>query len=216
MTPLSPRLLRGAIISFRLPNPVPSVILFQYNPPTLQRTLEARTAGGGEAAGEEAFRISGAPSETIKVEIELDAADTLAAVADSSTSNGVMAQLAALEMLLYPATEVVIANAVLAQLGTIEILPPQAPFTLFVYGRNRILPVRITEYSVTEDAHEPDLDPLRAKVSLGMKVLTYSDLPVAHVGHHLYLAHQIAKEALARSATVNSLEAVLGAGARLL
>lgn len=216
MTPLSPRTLRGALISFKLPSPVPSVVLFQYNPGALQRTLEARTAGGGEAAGEEAFRIAGAPSETIKVEIELDGADTLAEVADTSASSGVLGQLAAIEMLLYPASEVVIANAILAALGTIEILPPQAPFTLFVYGRHRILPVRLTEYSVTEDAHEPDLDPIRAKVSLGMKVLTYSDLPVSHVGHHLYLAHQIAKEALARGATATSLDAVLGAGARIL
>jgi hypothetical protein len=111
---------------------------------------------------------------------------------------------------------VVIANTILAQLGTIEILPPQAPFTLFVYGRHRILPVRLTEYGVTEDAHEPDLDPIRAKVSLGMKVLTYSELPVGHVGYHLYLAHQIGKEALARGATLSSLDAVLGAGARIL
>ena len=128
----------------------------------------------------------------------------------------VLPQLAAIEILLHPSSALVVANAVLAQLGTIEILPPQAPFTLFIYGRNRILPVRITEYSATEDAHDPDLAPIRAKVSLGMKVLTYSDLPVTHVGHHLYLAHQIAKEAMARGATVQSLDAVLGSGVRIL
>jgi hypothetical protein len=212
MTPLSPKLLRGAIISFKLPNPLPYVIAFQYNPATLQRTLEARTAGGGDSAGEEAFRISGAPNETLKVEIELDGTDSTA----SDRSGGVLAQLAALEMLIAPSTELVIANTVLAQIGTIELLPPQAPFTLFVFGRHRILPVRISEFSVSEDEFEPELAPIRAKVSLGLKVLTYSDLPLTHPGHHLYLAHQIAKEALARQGTVNSLDAVLGAGQRIL
>jgi hypothetical protein len=212
MTPLSPRLLRGAIISFKLPNPLPYVIAFQYNPGTLQRTLEARTAGGGEGAGEEAFRIAGAPNETIKVEIELDGTDSAA----TDRSGGVLAQLAALEMLIAPATELVIANTILAQVGTIELIPPQAPFTMFVFGPQRILPVRISEFSVSEDEFEPGLAPIRAKVSLGLKVLTYSDLPVTHPGHSLYLAHQIAKEALARQGTLNSLDAVLGTGQRIL
>lgn len=212
MSPLSPKLLRGAIISFKLPNPLPSVIVFQYNPATLQRTLETRTAGGGEGAGEEAFRISGAPNETIKLDIELDGTDSEA----TDSSGGVLAQLAALEMLIAPATELVIANTILAQIGTIELIPPQAPFTVFAFGPQRILPVRISEFSVSEDEFEPGLAPIRAKVSLGLKVLTYSDLPVTHAGHHIYLAYQIAKEALARQATVNALDAVLGAGQRII
>lgn len=209
-TPLSPKLLRGAIVSYALPDPVPSVIVFQYNPASLQRSMEIRTAGGGEAAGEEAFRVADAPVETIKVELEFEGADV------GMGAGGVLARLAALELLITPRSATVIANTILAQLGTIELLPPQAPFTLFVYGGHRILPVRITEYSVTEDAHEPGLRPIRAKVSLGMKVLTYSDLPVTHPGHHLYLAHQVAKEAMAKATTVQGLDAVLGPGARIL
>lgn len=212
MIPLSPRTLRGAIVSFRLPNPVPQVIVFQYNPATLSRTLEMRTAGGGDAAGEEAFRIAGAPSETIKLDIELDGTDSNV----DDPSGGVQRQLAALEMLITPPTELVIANAILAQIGTIELIPPQAPFTLFVFGSQRILPVRIAEFGVTEDEFEPGLRPIRAKVSLGLKVLTYSDLPFAHPGHQLSLAQQVAKEALARTATASSLDAVLGSGQRIL
>lgn len=212
MTPLNPKLLRGAIVSYGLPDPVPTVIVFQYNPASVQRSMEIRTAGGGDAAGEEAFRVADAPVETIKVDIEFDGTDQ----GVGGGADGVLARLAALELLITPKTATVIANTVLAQLGTIEVLPPQAPFTLFVFGGHRILPVRITEYSVTEDAHEPALLPIRAKVSLGLKVLTYSDLPVTHPGHHLYLAHQVAKEVLAKSASVQGLDAVLGAGARIL
>jgi len=210
MTPLNPKLLRGAIVSYGLPDPVPTVILFQYNPASLSRSMEIRTAGGGDAAGEEAFRIADAPVETIKADIEFEGAD------GNGGADGVLARLAALELLITPKTATVVANTVLAQLGTIELIPPQAPFTLFVYGGHRILPVRITEYSVTEDAHEPDLKPIRAKVSLGMKVLTYSDLPFTHPGHHLYLAHQVAKEVLAKQASVSGLAAVLGSDARIL
>lgn len=211
MTPLNPKLLRGAIVSFALPDPVPSVIVFQYNPASLQRSLEVRTAGGGDAADAEAFRIADAPVESIKVDIEFDGTDA----GLGGGGDAVLSRLAALELLIAPQTETVIANAILAQMGTIELLPPQAPFTLFVYGGHRILPVRITDYSVSEDAHEPALKPIRAKVSLGLKVLTYSDLPVTHPGHHLYLAHQVAKEVLAKASTVQGLEAALGSGARI-
>ena len=212
MTPLSPKVLSGAIVSYRLPEPVPSVILFQYNPASLQRSMEIRAAGGSEGASEEAFRIADAPVETIKAEIEFNGTDD----GMGGGAEAVAARLAAFELLIAPSTTRVIANTILAKMGTIELLPPQAPFTLFVFGGHRILPVRITEYSVTENEYEPSLLPIRAKVSLGMKVLTYSDLPSTHVGHHLYLAHQVAKEVLSKKATVQGLDAVLGAGAKIL
>jgi hypothetical protein len=213
--PFTPKTLRGAIVSFKLPDPAPSVIVFQYNPASLSRTLEARTAGGGEGAGEEAFRIAGAPNETIKLDIELDDTDGTAG-SDTPRPGGVLAQLAALELLIAPSSLVVIANTILAQVGTIEIIPPQAPFTVLVFGRHRIVPVRIAEFSISEDEFGPDLTPIRAKVSLGLKVLTYSDLQFTHPGHHLSLAHQVTKEVLARIATAGSLDAVLGSGQRIL
>jgi hypothetical protein len=61
----SPRLLKGAIVGIDLFNPLASVIVFQYNPDMLTRTLQAQTAGeGGDRA--EALRLKGAPVETIK------------------------------------------------------------------------------------------------------------------------------------------------------
>ena len=74
------------------------------------------------------------------------------------------------------------------QAGTLEILPPEAPLVLFIWSRNRIAPVRVTEFSVTEEAFDPALNPIRAKVSLGLRVLTTDDLGYAHRGGTLFLA----------------------------
>lgn len=206
--PRSPRLLKGALVSFDLPNTKPAVIVFQYNPDTLSRTLEAQT--GGEGA--DALRIKGAPVETIKLDIELDATDQLE---QGAAATGLHPQLAALEVLIYPRSALVIANTALLNAGTIEIIPPQAPFTLFIWGPKRVLPVRLTEFSITEEAYDPQLNPIRAKVSLGLRVLSYNDLPAANPGYHLFLAHQIVKETMAATARTGSLDAT-GVGPGLL
>ena len=70
--------------------------------------------------------------------------------------------------------------------------------TLFVWGPKRALPVKLNEFSITEEAHDMHLNPIRAKVSLGLRVLSYSDLPLTHPGYALFLAHQVTKEAMAR------------------
>ena len=100
-------------------------------------------------------------------------------------------------MLLYPKSAVAIANEVLLEVGMIEALPMEAPLTLFVWGLKRVLPVRLTELSFTEEAFDPNLNPILARVTLGMTVLTYQDLGLLSVGGALFLAHQVAKEALA-------------------
>jgi hypothetical protein len=83
-------------------------------------------------------------------------------------------------------------------LQSIEILPLEAPLTVFVWGRNRIVPVRITELSVTEEAFDTSLNPTRAKVSLGMRVLTVDDVGFQHRGGALYLLYQQGKETFAQ------------------
>src|SRR5262249_47720729 len=110
---------------------------------------------------------------------------------------GIYPQLSALEMLVYPKSALVIANTALLLAGTIEIIPPNAPLTIFIWGPKRALPVKLTEFTITEEAHDPSLNPIRAKVSLGLRVLSYADLPVTNPGYGLFLAHQVAKEALA-------------------
>jgi hypothetical protein len=196
--PGAPRVLKGAIVGLDPLNPLASVIIFQYNPDTLRRTLQAQAAGRtGEGDRSEALRLRGAPVENITLEVEIDATDQLATANPLATSMGVYPQLSALEMLLYPKSALVIANTVLALAGTIELIPPEAPLTLFVWGPKRVLPVRLTSFSITEEAYDTALNPIRAKVNLGLRVLSYSDLPLTHPGYYLFLAHQVTKEVMA-------------------
>src|SRR5687767_7355133 len=103
--PLNPRMLRGAIVAISLPNPLPRVIAFQYNPETLTRTLEAQMAGEENSDRSEALRLKGAPVETIKLDVELDASDQLEADDPVAKDSGIYPQLSSLEMLIYPSTE---------------------------------------------------------------------------------------------------------------
>lgn len=207
--PGSPRLTKGAIVSFDIFNPVPMVVLFQYNPETMTRTLQGRTTGT-EGDPSEAFRLTGPPTETISIDIELDATDQLEKPAENknATSMGILPQLSALEMMLYPKSSLVIANTALTLAGVLEVIPPEGPFTLFIWGSKRVLPVKLTEFRITEEAHDVNLNPIRAKVSLGMKVLTYADLKLTHPGYALFLAHQVVKETMAVIGSVNSLGAL--------
>ena len=197
----SPRTARGAIVGLDPANPLASVVAFQYNPDEMSRTLQARAATGdsstSEGARNEALRLTGAPIETISLTVEIDAADQLAAGDRLASALGIYPQLSGLEMLLYPKSSVVIANAALAAAGSIELVPAEAPLTLLIWGIKRVVPVRLTQFSITEQAYDPDLNPIRARVQLGLRVLSYSDLTITNPGYHLFLAHQITKEVMA-------------------
>jgi len=212
-----PKILRGALVGVDLFNPISSVIVFQYNPDTLERTLQPQgSEGGDDAAPGEILRLKGPPIETIKLEAEIDATDQLEAGAEPATKTGIHPQLAALEMLIYPKSALVIANSVLAAVGTIEVIPPAAPMTILVWGPRRVLPVKVAEFSITEEAHDASLNPIRARVSLSLRVLSYADLPSTNPGHALFLAHQVTKEALATSASAGGLTDILGGKVGLL
>ena len=212
----SPRTMKGAIVGLDLFNPLASVIVFQYNPDTLTRSLQAQAAGGASGDRSEPMRLKGAPIETIKLDVEIDATDQLERGDATATGMGISPQLSALEMLLYPKSLQVILNTALLAAGTIEVIPPMAVFTLFIWGPKRIVPVRLTDFSITEEAHDPSLNPIRAKVSLGLRVLSYNDLPPSHPGFGLFLAHQIVKETMAVIGSVDNLSAVAGGDIRLL
>ena len=202
--PGSPRVMKGALVGIDLFNPLASVIVFQYNPETMTRRLQAQTLGGGEGDKTEALRLKGAPIENITLDVEIDATDQLEQGNPIATSMGIYPQLSALEMLIYPKSALVIANTVLMALGTIEVIPPVAPFTLFVWGLKRVLPVRVDSFSIAEEAYDVNLNPIRAKVSLGLRVLSYSDLSITHPGYHVFLAHQVVKETMAVIGSLNN------------
>lgn len=205
--PGAPKLVKGAIIGADPFNPLASVVVFQYNPAELTRTLKAKVTSEDADRGE-AFRIKGPPDEDITVKIEIDAADQLEAGDGITGKLGIHPTLASLEMLLYPKAAKVIANEVLALAGIIEVIPPEAPLTLFVWGAKRILPVRLTSFSVTETQYDPNLNPIQAEVSLGLRVLTYQDLGLASVGGALFMAHQVIKEVMATIGGVSNLGAL--------
>lgn len=201
--PNSPRLARGGLVLLDpLIGGVQKVISFQYNPDTLTRTLVPQGIGGEPGDRLEALRLKGPPQETIKLEAEIDATDALetpnANAADQTVASvGLLAYLASLELSFTPPTTQLIVDEILAQVGIIEIAPIEAPLTVFVWGRNRVAPVRITDYSVTEHAFDSSLNPTRATISLSLRVLTVLDLGFADPGGLLYLLHQMSKERLA-------------------
>ena len=207
--PGSPRLLKGAIVGIDPLNPLASVIVFQYNPETLTRTLTPQMAGGTGSDRSEALRLKGAPIEGITVAVEIDATDQLEKADALAVSMGIYPQLSALEMLIYPKSALVIANTVLLALGTIEIIPPEAPMTLFIWGPKRVLPVRLTQFSIAEEAYDVNLNPIRAKVTLGLQVLSYNDLPLSHPGYALFLAHQVVKETMATISSVGNISSLV-------
>jgi hypothetical protein len=209
--PGSPKLLRaGLVLVDPTSGAVVRVIALQYNPDTLTRTLQPKAVTDSQDHSQ-ALRLTGPPVETIKIEAEIDATDQLEFPDQhpDAVQLGVAPQLAALETLLYPTTGQLQANDALQSSGTLEITPVETPLALFVWSKERVVPVRVTDCSVTEEAFDTKLNPTRAKVSLSMRVLSVDDLGFTHKGGSLYMIYQQNKERLAQRATGGTL-ALLG------
>ena len=176
------------------------VIPLQYNPDTLTRSLQVQGAEGEGGNRSEALRLKGPAIETLKLEADIDATDQLEPPDQNkdAVELGIQPQLALLETLVHPASADLIANNAKAAMGMIEIIPSEKPLLLFVWSKQRVVPVRVTELSITEEAFDPTLNPTRAKVSLGLRVLSVDDLGFDHKGGSLYLAYLQVKEGLAQ------------------
>jgi hypothetical protein len=200
MANISPLLRKGAILSLDATTGIPlGTIVLQYNPDSITRSLKPQSVGE-EADRSEILRLKGPPIETINCDIEIDATDQLAAGNSTAMNLGIQPQLSALELLIYPSSAVLIANEVLSLVGTIEILPMESALTVFVWSTTRITPMRITDLKITEEAFDPQLNPIRAKVSLGMRVLNVNDVGFLTPAGALYLIYQTGKEAMAQLA----------------
>lgn len=183
------------------------VLALQYNPDTVTRSLTAQATGTDSADRSEALRLKGPAVETYTLDIELDLTDALEHPADNpaATDVGLHPTLAGLDALVNPTLATLMANDALARAGRLEILPMEAPLTLFVWSRQRIVPVRLTQLTITEEAFDTALNPILAKVSLGMRVLTVNDLGFDHRGGAIFLSYLRITERLAARAAAGTL-----------
>jgi hypothetical protein len=214
-SPISPRLVKGGIVTLD-PNTsaLQSVIALQYNPDSLTRTLQIQAVQGAQDGTRvDALRLRGPAVETIKLDAELDATDQLEFPNQFplAVQFGLQPQLAQLEMLVNPTVETLLADDNMANAGTLEIIPLEQALTLFVWSKSRVVPVRLTDFSITEEAFDPNLNPIRAKVSLGMRVLNVDDIGFSTPGGHIFMAYLTTKQQFASRATSVALS-VLGLG----
>jgi len=208
--PRSPKVLKGGIVAYQLPELLPTIVVFQYNPDEVSRSLQARSAQGGGRG--DANRVNGPPEETLTFSVEIDAADQLEQAAQNrlTVDNGLHPIIAALEGLVYPAYPMVIANEALALAGSAFILGEQAPLALLIWGPKRVLPVQINSMSIREQAFDQKLNPIRASAELTLKVLTYRDLDVSNPGYWVYMASFTQKEVLAAMNTLGEKTGIQG------
>lgn len=194
------RLVRGALVAVGTGSQR-NTIAFQYNPTTLRRTLQSNTVGGAEGDRAEAVRFVGAAVETITLDAQFDATDGLDAGDATAISMGIYPTLSALALLAYPTTQAVQAAQQLLQQGQVEVMPALAPNVLLVWGKRRVLPVRVTQMSIIEQFFDSNLNPIQATVSLTLRVMTYSDLLPQNPGYQQFLTYQQGLEAMASQVT---------------
>ena len=189
--------LKGALVSF-IPTfigSVPNVIIFQYNPETIAHNWTAPAAAHGagqDKSGGDPLAVAGLPGETFSFTLAFDAGDMIAdgnAITSVLASvSGVYPRLAALEMLQYPSaafsgglvgTVSSTASAAAADVtgsssGAASTPVPQSdvPVVLFVWGPQRIVPVRVTALNITEKMYDTLLNPTHAEAQISLKVLT--------------------------------------------
>lgn len=204
--PGTPRMLRGGLVRIdpRTRKQL-DVVAFQYNPDTVTRTIQPRAIGGEPGDRLEVLRLTGPPHESIKLDAELDATDQLEQPAlpanAPAAEQGLLPALAVLERLVTPTARELTEVDSLFDQGTMEVTPMESPLTVLVWGVKRVVPVLVSSMSITEEAFDPKLQPIRVKVSFEFKVLTTNDLPLAHIGASLYIAYRQGVEQLAGMVT---------------
>jgi hypothetical protein len=177
----SPKFQKGALVQI-IPGLVDvqyKIIPFQYNPEKLSQTLTPwnpfevdQTQRGAQAPNVQPFD----PKESFTLTLEIDATDDLEDSDQAAVESGIAGRLAALKMLTLPSEggneELVRKAQAAAGKSSAQAIRPTVPVLLFVWGPGRILPVRITSFSVEETLFSPGLFPIQATVSLGLEVLT--------------------------------------------
>jgi hypothetical protein len=230
--------LKGALVEFMptfLPIPVPNVIVFQYNPETMTHAWtqpEPATTAGVEQSNP--LAVLGVPGEAFSFTIAMDARDEIAdgsapAVA-LAESTGIYSRLAALEMLLYPTGTArpgltgTVSAAVGSALAGVTLGPARRipasvlPVTLFIWGAGRIVPVRVTDLTITEQLYDAALNPIHAEAYLSLRVLTPAELTAASADNSVlgdlasvaYTYTLTLRQTLAAANLANATESVIG------
>lgn len=196
--PRSPWLLKGALVVFEAKRPIPTnLIVFQYNPDSMSRSLRQEIDWSNWPLSAQKKDIL-PPTESFQLEVELDAADQLETSNVMARTVGLHPTLAALELLLYPQSKDRLLAQLAGQSGQV-IVASKPPLVLLVWGAPRIVPVAVTSLSITEEAFDQFLNPIRARVSLGLDALSDADLAETSLKSFGLLRHR-SKELLAQTA----------------
>lgn len=197
--PGSPKLTRAGLV---LIDPdsgaVDRVVTLQYAADSLKRQLQIQSIED-EQNRSQPMRLTGPAIETITLEAELDATDQLEFPKQNADTveAGIFPALSAIETMVHPTVAQLERQNGQADSGSFTITPAETPLALFIWSRNRVVPVRVTGLSITEEFFDPALNPIRAKVSLTLRVLSVDDLGFKHRGSGLFMAYLQGKEQLA-------------------
>lgn len=219
--------MKGALIQFMdtFLIPLPNVILFQYNPETITHTWSPSAGGAASADGAGSanpLAVAGNPGESFSFTLVMDAGDQLASNHPIALASGIYTRLAALEMLLYPTSNVgdgelvgTVSGATGGGEASTSVPASQVPTTLFVWGPGRILPVRVTGLSITERLYDALLNPTHAEAQVELQVLTPEELehvtgPLADIARTAYDYSQGLRQVLAVANLANSVESAIG------
>ncbi|MGZ5132086.1 MAG: hypothetical protein ACXWCU_08740 [Caldimonas sp.] len=187
--------MRGALVEYsgQFLGPIPNIVIFQFNPETLSRTITIpqATSASNSAANRPKREVATteAPAvESFTVTAQFSAADDLGtggAVGVLPRLFGVGPQLAALEKMVYPVTTPggligaaidAVGSALSSAAGgaspTRPVPPQKVPRLLFIWGPTRVLPVRITSMSINEKQYDMLLNPTEAEVQIGLSVVS--------------------------------------------
>jgi hypothetical protein len=235
------KFIKGALVEFMetFLLPLPNVIIFQFNPETMTHTWTQPQAADGSGSGGDAnpLAVRGVPGESFSFTVMLDSNESIADNNPISGSlaevSGVYSRLAALEMLQYPtggsgggllgsvSASVSVGGGGLFLGGSASaavkrsIPQSQVPTVLFVWGPGRIVPVRVTNLTVTEKLYDSLLNPIHAEAQLGLQVLTPEELkyvtgPLKEIARGAYSYSQGLRQALAVANLGNAAESIIG------
>lgn len=210
-------LMRGALIEYGsdFMGPIPNVVIFQFNPETLSRTVQIPPRSTG-ATSRETTQAGEPAVEKITLKASFSAADEFGDNKVLARLFGVGTRLAALEKMVYPSNDLLAAIGAALGLGgdsggdPRQSMPRQKlPRILFIWGPYKILPVILESMSITEQQYDFLLNPVQAEVSLTMAVNAGDKCSDDDIGKGALTYSNMAKDAQAMANLANTAEQIV-------